>query len=220
MTWKIVPRTEGSDGIAMGSLRSQTGSTTYDSGLVTPHPPTPLHQRRHNLHDGDEGICATRIPVRADGEKSPFIEVSLYADLRRLPTMNSAEKSHPGTRAKRSCTRTSSGSRRLPAQRPPDAVMSSAVNAHERVLPGSLDPFDDEQSRPPSGWRSCPRSGLRVTRRSVVSRSVPDNSMTLVGTSEDDVRPPRRAPTRSTTRNSCGTLRLLLICTAITSRNA
>ncbi|MDT5301018.1 MAG: citrate synthase, partial [Mycobacterium sp.] len=70
---EIVQATEGSDGIALGSLLAKTGYTTYDGGFVN----TSATKSAITYIDGDAGILRYRgYPIEQLAEKSTFIEVS------------------------------------------------------------------------------------------------------------------------------------------------
>src|SRR5262249_26462773 len=85
----IVKATEGSDGIALGSLLAKTGYTTYDDGFVN----TASTKSAITYIDGDAGILRYRgIPIEQLAEKSNFIEVSYLLIYGELPTKEQLEK--------------------------------------------------------------------------------------------------------------------------------
>ena len=79
---KIEKATEGSDGIALGSLLSKSGYTTYDPGFMNTAPT----KSAITYIDGDAGILRYRgIPIEQLAEKSTFIEVSYLLIYGELP---------------------------------------------------------------------------------------------------------------------------------------
>src|SRR6201988_535430 len=79
----IVPATEGSDGIALGSLLAKSGYTTYDSGFVN----TASTKSAITYIDGDAGILRYRgVPIEQLAEKSTFIEVCYLLIYGELPS--------------------------------------------------------------------------------------------------------------------------------------
>ena len=72
---EIVHATEGSDGIALGSLLAKTGYTTFDQGFVN----TASTKSATSYIDGDAGTLRYRgYPTEQLAEKSTFIEVSCW----------------------------------------------------------------------------------------------------------------------------------------------
>ena len=103
----IVGATEGSDGIALGSLLSKTGYTTFDEGFVN----TASTKSAITYIDGDAGILRYRgYPIEQLAEKSSFIEVSYLLIYGELPTKEQLDKFTTRSSGTRCCTRTSSGS--------------------------------------------------------------------------------------------------------------
>ena len=99
----IVHATEGADGIALGSLLSKTGYTTFDSGYVN----TASTKSAITYIDGDAGILRYRgYPIEQLAEKSNFIEVSYLLIYGELPTKEELEKFTPRSSGTRCCTRT------------------------------------------------------------------------------------------------------------------
>jgi citrate synthase len=85
---EIVHATEGSDGIALGSLLSKTGYTTFDEGFVN----TASCESAITYIDGDAGILRYRgYPIEQLAEESTFIEVSYLLIYGELPTNRSVE---------------------------------------------------------------------------------------------------------------------------------
>jgi citrate synthase len=139
----IVEATEGSDGIALGSLLSKTGYTTFDEGFVN----TASTKSAITYIDGDAGILRYRgYPIEQLAEKSNFIEVSYLLIYGELPTQEQLEKfTHQiqrHTLLHEDLKRFFDG---FPRNAHPMPVVSSAVNALSAYYQDSLDPFDDEQ---------------------------------------------------------------------------
>src|SRR6478735_3563697 len=79
----VVHATEGSDGIALGSLLSKTGYTTYDEGFVNTAPT----RSAITYIDGDAGILRYRgYPIEQLATHSSFLEVSYLLIYGELPT--------------------------------------------------------------------------------------------------------------------------------------
>src|ERR1700760_4429339 len=140
---KIVHATEGSDGIALGSLLSKTGYTTYDSGFVN----TSATKSAITYIDGDAGILRYRgYPIEQQAEKSTFIEVSYLLIYGELPTKEQLEKFttliQRHTLLHEDLKRFFDG---FPPNAHPIPVLASAVNALSAYYQDSLDPFDDAQ---------------------------------------------------------------------------
>src|SRR6201982_152311 len=69
---EIVHATEGSDGIALGSLLAKTGYTTYDEGFVN----TASTKSAITYIDGDAGILRYRgYPIEQLAEGGSFLEI-------------------------------------------------------------------------------------------------------------------------------------------------
>jgi len=99
----IVGATEGADGIALGSLLSKTGYTTYDEGFVN----TAATKSAITYIDGDAGILRYRgYPIEQLAEKSTFIEVSYLLIYGELPTRTSWRSSPRRSSVTPCCTRT------------------------------------------------------------------------------------------------------------------
>jgi citrate synthase len=139
----IVSATEGADGIALGSLLSKSGYTTFDEGFVN----TAATKSAITYIDGDAGILRYRgYPIEQLAEKSNFIEVSYLLIYGELPTTEQLEKfTHQiqrHTLLHEDLKRFFDG---FPRNAHPMPVVSSAVNALSAYYQDSLDPFDDEQ---------------------------------------------------------------------------
>ncbi len=177
----IVPATEGSDGIALGSLLAKTGYTTYDSGFVN----TASTKSAITYIDGDAGILRYRgFPIEQLAEKSTFIEVSYLLIYGELPTTEQLEKFSTliqrHTLLHEDLKRFFDG---FPRNAHPMPVLSSAVNALSAYYQDSLDPFDDEQVELSTIrlLAKLPTIAAYAYKKSVGQPFLyPDNSMTLV----------------------------------------
>src|SRR4029077_2275027 len=140
---QIVSATEGAEGIALGSLLSKTGYTTFDNGFVN----TASTKSAITFIDGDEGILRYRgIPIEQLAEKSTFIEVSYLLIYGELPNADQlADFTHRiqrHTMLHEDLKRFFDG---FPRNAHPMPVLSSVVNALSAYYPDALDPMDDEQ---------------------------------------------------------------------------
>ncbi|BBZ00142.1 citrate synthase [Mycolicibacterium fallax] len=140
---QIVRATEGSDGIALGSMLAKTGYTTFDGGFMNTAPT----KSSITYIDGDAGILRYRgYPIEQLAEKSTFIEVSYLLIYGELPT---AEQLAAFTNQIQRHTLIDEGLKRFydgfPRNAHPMPVLSSAVNALSAYYPDSLDPMDREQ---------------------------------------------------------------------------
>ncbi|MDT5129893.1 MAG: citrate synthase, partial [Mycobacterium sp.] len=80
---EIVQATEGSDGIALGSLLAKTGYTTFDGGFVN----TASTKSAITYIDGDAGILRYRgYPIDQLAKESTFLEISYLLIYGELPT--------------------------------------------------------------------------------------------------------------------------------------
>ncbi|BBY57720.1 citrate synthase [Mycolicibacterium sarraceniae] len=139
----VVHATEGSDGIALGSLLSKTGYTTFDQGFVN----TASTKSAITYIDGDAGILRYRgYPIEQLAEKSNFIEVSYLLIYGELPTTEQLERFtnqiQRHTLLHEDLKRFFDG---FPRNAHPMPVLSSAVNALSAYYQDSLDPLDHEQ---------------------------------------------------------------------------
>ena len=140
---EIVPATEGADGIALGSLLSKTGYTTFDEGFVN----TAATKSAITYIDGDAGILRYRgYPIEQLAEESAFIEVSYLLIYGELPTNEQLDKFtnriQRHTLLHEDLKRFFDG---FPRNAHPMPVLSSAVNALSAYYQDSLDPFDEAQ---------------------------------------------------------------------------
>jgi len=139
----VVPATEGSDGIALGSLLAKSGYTTFDSGFVN----TASTKSAITYIDGEAGILRYRgYPIEQLAEKSTFIEVSYLLIYGELPTPEQLEtftnNIQRHTLLHEDLKRFFDG---FPRNAHPMPVLSSAVNALSAYYQDSLDPMDHEQ---------------------------------------------------------------------------
>ena len=177
----IVGATEGSDGIALGSLLAKTGYTTYDDGFVN----TAATKSAITYIDGDEGILRYRgYPIEQLAEKSNFIEVSYLLIYGELPTKEQLDKFtdqiQRHTLLHEDLKRFFDG---FPRNAHPMPVVSSAVNALSAYYQDSLDPFDHEQVELSTIrlLAKLPTIAAYAYKKSVGQPFLyPDNSLTLV----------------------------------------
>ncbi|EFG75348.1 citrate (Si)-synthase [Mycobacterium parascrofulaceum ATCC BAA-614] len=140
---EITPATEGADGIALGSLLSKTGYTTFDNGFVN----TAACKSSITYIDGDAGILRYRgYPIEQLAEKSTFIEVSYLLIYGELPNKDQlaefTKRIQLHTMLHEDLKRFFDG---FPPNAHPMPVLSSVVNALSAYYPDSLDPMDSEQ---------------------------------------------------------------------------
>jgi citrate synthase len=177
----IVHATEGSDGIALGSLLAKTGYTTFDEGFVN----TASTKSAITYIDGDAGILRYRgYPIEQLAEKSSFIEVAYLLIYGELPTKDQldtfTEQIQRHTLLHEDLKRFFDG---FPRNAHPMPVVSSAVNALSAYYQDSLDPFDDEQVELSTIrlLAKLPTIAAYAYKKSVGQPFLyPDNSLTLV----------------------------------------
>ena len=177
----IVHATEGSDGIALGSLLAKTGYTTFDQGFVN----TASTKSAITYIDGDAGILRYRgYPIEQLAEKSTFIEVSYLLIYGELPTTEQLEKFttqiQRHTLLHEDLKRFFDG---FPRNAHPMPVLSSAVNALSAYYQDSLDPLDKEQVELSTIrlLAKMPTIAAYAYKKSVGQPFLyPDNSLTLV----------------------------------------
>src|ERR1700754_4908272 len=177
----IVAATEGSDGIALGSLLAKSGYTTYDDGFVN----TASTKSAICYIDGDAGILRYRgYPIDQLAEKSNFIEVSYLLIYGELPTTEQLERFtgqiQRHTLLHEDLKRFFDG---FPRNAHPMPVVSSAVNALSAYYQDSLDPFDHEQVELSTIrlLAKLPTIAAYAYKKSVGQPFLyPDNSLTLV----------------------------------------
>ena len=177
----IVGATEGSDGIALGSLLAKTGYTTFDEGFVN----TASTKSAITYIDGDAGILRYRgYPIEQLAEKSTFMEVSYLLIYGELPTKDQldtfTDQIQRHTLLHEDLKRFFDG---FPRNAHPMPVVSSAVNALSAYYQDSLDPFDDEQVQLSTIrlLAKLPTIAAYAYKKSVGQPFLyPDNSLTLV----------------------------------------
>ncbi|WP_319430300.1 citrate synthase [Mycobacterium sp. RTGN5] len=177
----VVHATEGSDGIALGSLLAKTGYTTFDQGFVN----TASTKSAITYIDGDAGILRYRgYPIEQLAEKSTFIEVSYLLIYGELPTTEQLEKFttqiQRHTLLHEDLKRFFDG---FPRNAHPMPVLSSAVNALSAYYQDSLDPLDNEQVELSTIrlLAKMPTIAAYAFKKSVGQPFLyPDNSLTLV----------------------------------------
>ena len=178
---QIVNATDGADGIALGSLLSKTGYTTFDNGFVN----TASCKSSITYIDGDAGILRYRgIPIEQLAEKSTFIEVSYLLIYGELPTKEQladfTKRIQLHTMLHEDLKRFFDG---FPRNAHPMPVLSSAVNALSAYYPDSLDPTDTEQVELSTIrlLAKLPTIAAYAYKKSVGQPFLyPDNSLTLV----------------------------------------
>jgi citrate synthase len=179
---EIVHATEGSDGIALGSLLSKTGYTTFDEGFVN----TASCESAITYIDGDAGILRYRgYPIEQLAEESTFIEVSYLLIYGELPTNEHLDKFT--TRIQRHTLLHEDLKRffdGFPRNAHPMPVLSSAVNALSAYYyQDSLDPFDEAQVELSTIrlLAKLPTIAAYAYKKSIGQPFLyPDNSLTLV----------------------------------------
>jgi citrate synthase len=177
----VVHATEGSDGIALGSLLAKTGYTTFDQGFVN----TASTKSAITYIDGDAGILRYRgYPIEQLAEKSTFIEVSYLLIYGELPTTEQLEKFttqiQRHTLLHEDLKRFFDG---FPRNAHPMPVLSSAVNALSAYYQDSLDPLDNKQVELSTIrlLAKLPTIAAYAYKKSVGQPFLyPDNSLTLV----------------------------------------
>ncbi|MDA0250799.1 MAG: citrate synthase [Actinomycetota bacterium] len=178
---EIVHATEGSDGIALGSLLAKTGYTTFDQGFVN----TASTKSAITYIDGDAGILRYRgYPIEQLAEKSTFIEVSYLLIYGELPTADQlaefTTKIQRHTLLHEDLKRFFDG---FPRNAHPMPVVSSAVNALSAYYQDSLDPLDHDQVELSTIrlLAKLPTIAAYAYKKSVGQPFLyPDNSLTLV----------------------------------------
>jgi citrate synthase len=178
---QIVKATEGSDGIALGSLLAKSGYTTFDGGFVN----TASTKSAITYIDGDAGILRYRgYPIEQLAEKSTFIEVSYLLIHGELPTTDQLQtfttQIQRHTLLHEDLKRFFDG---FPRNAHPMPVLSSAVNALSAYYQDSLDPADPEQVELSTIrlLAKLPTIAAYAYKKSVGQPFLyPDNSLTLV----------------------------------------
>ncbi len=137
---KVVPATEGNDGVDVSSLLGKTGYVTVDPGFVN----TASCTSEITYIDGDAGILRYRgYPIEQLAEKSSFAEVSYLLIYGKLPTATELADFEglitQHTMLHEDLRRFFDG---FPRDAHPMPVLSSAVSALSTFYQDSLNPFD------------------------------------------------------------------------------
>ena len=191
----IVGATEGSDGIALGSLLAKTGYTTFDDGFVN----TAATKSAITYIDGDAGILRYRgISDRAARREVELHRGQLPADLRRAADQGAAGQVHRPDPAAHAAARGSQAVlRRLPAQRASDAGGVQRGERAVRVLPGFARPVRRRAGRAvhhPAAGQAADHRGVRLQEVGRAAVPVPGQLADAGGElPADDVRLPGRA---------------------------
>src|ERR671929_817959 len=140
---RVVPSTEGAEGIDTGKLLSTTGKVALDIGFVN----TASCTSEITYIDGDAGVLRYRgYPIDQLAEKSSFLEVSYLLIYGELPTADQLEsfdqRIRRHTLLHEDLKQFFKG---FPRDAHPMPVLSSAVSALSTFYQDSLDPFDEEQ---------------------------------------------------------------------------
>src|SRR5919199_1492356 len=140
---RVVPATEGADGLDTGKLLSTTGQVALDIGFVN----TAACTSAITYIDGDAGILRYRgYPIDQLAEQASFVEVSYLLIYGELPTadqladFDSRLRRH--TLLHEDLKQFFNG---FPRDAHPMPVLSSAVSALSTFYQDSLDPFDPQQ---------------------------------------------------------------------------
>ena len=140
---RVVPATEGADGLDTGKLLSTTGQVALDIGFVN----TAACTSAITYIDGDAGILRYRgYPIDQLAESASFVEVSYLLIYGELPTaeqladFDSRLRRH--TLLHEDLKQFFNG---FPRDAHPMPVLSSAVSALSTFYQDSLDPFDPQQ---------------------------------------------------------------------------
>ena len=140
---KVVPATEGSDGIEISKLLTTTGLITLDPGFTN----TGSTTSAVTYIDGDAGILRYRgYPIEQLAQQSTFLETSYLLINGELPTATElaefSKRINRHTLLHEDMKRFFEG---FPRDAHPMPVLSSAVSALSTFYQDSLDPFNDEQ---------------------------------------------------------------------------
>jgi len=140
---RVVPATEGSDGLDTGKLLATTGQVALDIGFVN----TAACTSAITYIDGDAGILRYRgYPIDQLAGKASFVEVSYLLIYGELPTADQlAEFDSRLRRHTLLHEDLKQFFRGFPRDAHPMPVLSSAVSALSTFYQDSLDPFDERQ---------------------------------------------------------------------------
>src|ERR671921_2267760 len=140
---RVVPATEGSDGIDTSKLLATTGQVALDIGFVN----TASCTSAITYIDGDAGILRYRgYPIDQLAEQSSFLEVTYLLIYGELPTADQLgefdQRIRRHTLLHEDLKQFFKG---FPRDAHPMPVLSSAVSALSTFYQDSLDPFDQRQ---------------------------------------------------------------------------
>ena len=140
---RVVPATEGADGLDTGKLLATTGQVALDIGFVN----TAACTSAITYIDGDAGILRYRgYPIDQLAGKASFVEVSYLLIYGELPTADQlAEFDSRLRRHTLLHEDLKQFFKGFPRDAHPMPVLSSAVSALSTFYQDSLDPFDERQ---------------------------------------------------------------------------
>jgi citrate synthase len=140
---RVVPATEGADGIDTSKLLATTGKVALDIGFVN----TAACTSAITYIDGDAGILRYRgYPIDQLAGKASFLEVSYLLIYGELPTADQLAEFDQGIRRHTLLHEDlKQFFKGFPRDAHPMPVLSSAVSALSTFYQDSLDPFDQRQ---------------------------------------------------------------------------
>ncbi|QGU06698.1 Citrate synthase 1 [Corynebacterium occultum] len=140
---QIKQATEGSSGIELGKMLSETGFTTFDPGYVS----TGSTESKITYIDGDEGILRYRgYDIAELAENATFNEVSYLLIKGELPTTDELHKFNDEIRHHTLLDEDFKSQFNIfPRNAHPMSVLASSVNILSTYYQGQLDPLNEEQ---------------------------------------------------------------------------
>src|SRR5215203_3225760 len=140
---RVIPSTEGSEGIDTSKLLATTGQVALDIGFVN----TASCTSAITYIDGDQGILRYRgYPIDQLAGKASFLEVSYLLIYGELPTADQLEQFDQNIRRHTLLHEDlKQFFKGFPSDAHPMPVLSSAVSALSTFYQDSLDPFDERQ---------------------------------------------------------------------------
>src|SRR5215203_2023179 len=143
MPLRVIPSTEGSEGIDTSKLLATTGQVALDIGFVN----TASCTSAITYIDGDQGILRYRgYPIDQLAGQASFLEVSYLLIHGELPTADQLAEFDQGIRRHTLLHEDlKQFFRGFPSDAHPMPVLSSAVSALSTFYQDSLDPFDQRQ---------------------------------------------------------------------------
>src|SRR3978361_1610712 len=140
---RVIPSTEGSEGIDTSKLLATTGQVALDIGFVN----TAACTSAITYIDGDQGILRYRgYPIDQLAGKASFLEVSYLLIYGELPTADQLAEFDSGIRRHTLLHQDlKQFFKGFPRDAHPMPVLSSAVSALSTFYQDSLDPFDERQ---------------------------------------------------------------------------